>query len=166
MTEEHYHFTPIAASDGEALIEIFNYYIEESEAAFLEDPVSLGFFEKLLPYLKIYPSAAVRDDQNTLVGFGMLRLHNQMPAFRHTAEITCFIRPDLTNQGIGRRMVQYLEEQGREAGIQNILACISSRNEGSIRFHTRSGFTECGRFKDAGIKNGRFFDTVWMQKTI
>lgn len=166
MTEEHYRFTPITTSDGEALIEIFNHYIEESEAAFLEEPVSPAFFERLLPYLKIYPSIAVRDDQETLIGFGMLRPHNQMPAFRHTAEITCFIRPERTGQGIGRRMLQHLEEQGREDGIKNILACISSRNEGSIRFHIRSGFTECGRFKDAGRKWGRFFDTVWMQKEI
>ncbi|WP_440949798.1 N-acetyltransferase family protein [Methanosphaerula subterraneus] len=166
MTEHPYQFTPITVSDGEALIEIFNHYIEESEAAFLEDPVSPVFFEKLLPYLKIYPSVAVRDGQDALVGFGMLRPHNQMPAFRHTAEITYFIRPDLTGQGIGTSMLQHLEEQGKGAGIRNILACISSRNEGSIRFHTRSGFTECGRFKNTGRKKGRFFDTVWMQKEI
>ena len=93
MTEHPYQFTLITMSDGEALIKTFNHYIE--------GPVSPAFFEKLLPSLKIYPSVAVRDDQNIQVGFGMLWPDNQMPAFRHTVEITCFIRPDLTGQGKG-----------------------------------------------------------------
>ena len=164
--EPAYQFTLIRAADGPALTGIFNHYIEQSDAAFLEDPVSPAFFERLLPYLKIYPSVAVRDDQGTLVGFGMLRPHNQMPAFRHTAEVTYFIAPDRTGQGIGSRLLEHLETEGKKAGIQNILACISSKNEGSIRFHTRAGFTEVGRFKNAGRKWGAFFDTVWMQKEI
>lgn len=164
--EPPYQVTPITATDGPALTGIFNHYIEQSDAAFLEDPVSPVFFERLLPYLKIYPSVAARDGQGTLVGFGMLRPHNQMPAFRHTAEVTCFISPDLTGQGIGGRVLERLEAEGRKAGIRNILACISSKNEGSIRFHARAGFTQCGRFTNAGKKWGAFFDTVWMQKEI
>ena len=49
-------------------------------------------------------------------------------------------------------------------GVDNFMAHISSLNEGSIRFHLRHGFTECGRFRRVGTKNGRDFDMVWMQR--
>lgn len=36
----------------------------------------------------------------------------------------------------------------------------------SIRFHSKKGFEICGRFRRVGIKNGRDFDLVWMQKML
>ena len=159
-------FTPLSESDGDEVIRIFNYYIEHSDAAFFDDPVPLVFYGQIMTLVGDYPSVAVRDADTTLVGFGMLRPHSPVPAFRHTAQIAYFVRPDRTGRGIGRKMLTYLEEEGRNAGISCILAEISSQNEGSIRFHLKNGFRECGRFVRVGKKGGRFFDTVWMQKEI
>ena len=89
-----------------------------------------------------------------------------MPAFRYAAEITCFIRPDLTGKGLGSEMLARLEEIGKEQGITTILASISSLNEGSIRFHARHCFYKCGRFAGVGVKKGVIFDTIRMQKFI
>jgi L-amino acid N-acyltransferase YncA len=89
-----------------------------------------------------------------------------MAAFTHTAEITYFIRPTCTGIGIGGAILSYLEMKGRKIGISCVLAQISSLNEGSIRFHQKNGFTQCGKFVNVGKKNGKFFDTVWMQKNI
>ena len=51
---------------------------------------------------------------------------------------------------------------GRVVGFA-FLAHISSANQASIRFHSRHGFTECGRFREVGEKHGTVFDMVWMQ---
>jgi L-amino acid N-acyltransferase YncA len=159
-------FTPLSESDGDEVIRIFNYYIEHSDAAFFDDPIPPAFFGQIRALVGDYPSVAVRDGNNTLVGFGILRSHSPLSAFRHTADITYFVRPGRTGAGIGQKMLAYLEEEGRKAGISCILTEISSRNEGSIRFHLKNGFRECGRFINAGKKDGRFFDTVWLQKEI
>ena len=119
-----------------------------------------------LEICKNYPSVIVKDPDGTVAGFGMLRPHNPMPAFRHAAEITYFVRPDMTGKGLGEKMLGHLEAAGKDQGITTILASISSLNEGSIRFHERHGFSECGRFEKVGIKKGVVFDTVWMQKFI
>ena len=63
-------------------------------------------------------------------------------------------------------MLGYLEAEGRKRAVGCLLASVSSLNEGSIRFHRRHEFTECGRFRNVGSKRGVFFDTVWMQKEI
>jgi phosphinothricin acetyltransferase len=50
--------------------------------------------------------------------------------------------------------------------VETILASISSRNEGSLRFHRKHGFRECGCFEGVGRKFDQDFDVVWMQKRI
>lgn len=158
--------SPISQSDGNAIIDIFNHYISHSFAAYPEQEVPYAFFTVFQELIANYPSVVAKLPDGTVAGFGMLRAHNPMPAFRNTAEITYFIRPDLTGKGIGSRMLAKLEAEGKNYGITTILASISSLNEGSIRFHARQGFTECGRFCRVGTKKGVLFDTVWMQKFI
>jgi phosphinothricin acetyltransferase len=157
---------PITDEDGPAIIDIFNYYILNSFAAYPENPVPYEFFGMLAEIAKNYPTVVAKDPEGTVAGFGMLRPHNPMPAFRHTAEITYFIRPGLTGAGLGSKMLEYLENEGKKKGITTILASISSLNEGSIRFHARHGFTECGKFVKVGIKKEILFDIVWMQKDL
>ncbi len=164
MTSLPVTFSPITEQDRKPVIDLFNYYIENSFAAYPEQKVPYEFFTLFLEACRNYPSAVARTGDGPLAGFGMLRPHNPMPAFRHTAEVTYFLRPDLTGKGIGTWMLAHLEEAGRNQGITVLLASISSLNEGSIRFHASHGFTECGRFARVGMKKGVVFDTVWMQK--
>lgn len=161
-----YSFHPLLPSDKTGVIDIFNYYVTNSFAAFPSQPVPYEFFNLFLAACKDYPSLVISDEDGNVVGFGMLRFHNMMPAFSRTAEISYFIRPDCTGKRLGTRMLNQLETEGKARGISTILACISSLNESSIRFHEKNGFIHCGQFKNVVEKNGVVFDTVWMQKFI
>ncbi|MCK9631256.1 MAG: N-acetyltransferase family protein [Methanoregula sp.] len=156
----------ISESDRKSVVDLFNYYIENSYAAYPEQKVPYEFFSLFLDASRNYPSVVARGSEGTVAGFGLLRPHNPMAAFRHTAEVTYFLRPEMTRKGLGTRMFEYLETAGRKQEITSLLASISSLNDGSIRFHTRQGFTECGRFLSVGMKKGVVFDMVWMQKFI
>ncbi|MDV2481169.1 N-acetyltransferase [Methanoculleus sp. Wushi-C6] len=161
-----YTLAPIGESDRRGVVDIFNHYVENTFAAYPEERVPDAFFDLFLGIARTHPAVAVRDAAGEVAGFGMLRPHNPMPAFARTAEITYFLRPDLTGRGIGADLLGYLEAEARKCGIACILASISSLNEGSIRFHRRHGFTECGRFQNVGAKRGVLFDVVWMQKEL
>lgn len=113
-----------------------------------------------------YPAITVINEIGEILGFGMLRAHNPIPTFSQTAEITYFIEPEYTRRGIGSTMLKHLVDEAKQKGISSILASISSLNEGSINFHRKNGFIECGRFKNVGRKKGQVFDTVWMQKML
>lgn len=166
-TDTAFRFNPLSESDRTPVIDLFNYYIQNSFAAYPEQPVPYGFFDLFLAATKNYPSVVVREaDGSGFIGFGMLRAHNPMPVFSRTAEISYFLDPGYTGRGLGSIILQELESNGRARNIATILAGISSKNEGSIRFHKKNGFVECGRFRNVGKKNGVLFDTVWMQKCI
>lgn len=159
-----YSMSPISNEDRESIIDIFNYYVDNSFAAYPETKLPYEAFDMFLQISQGYPTATVKDNNGNLIGFGLLRVHNPMLTFWKTAEITYFISPEHTGKGIGTKLLNHLEEQGKKKGITNILANISSLNPRSIEFHKKNGFIECGRFKSVGMKNGQVFDTVWMQK--
>lgn len=161
-----YLLEPISISDQKSVIDLFNHYIENGFAAYPEHKVPYEFFDMFRSMCKDNSSVTVKDNEGILAGFGMLRPHNPMPAFSHTAEITYFIKPELTGKGIGSQMLEFLVNEGKKCGISQVLASISSLNEGSIRFHQKHGFIECGRFKGIARKKGVFFDIIWMQKSI
>ena len=161
-----YSISPISNEDREAIMDIFNHYVENSFAAYPENRLPYQAFDMLLQMANGFPTGTIKDQSGKVFGFGMLRTHNPMPTFSRTAEVTYFIRPDYTGKGLGKKLLGFLEKGAKEKNITNILASISSLNPRSIDFHKKNGFVECGRFKSVGRKKGQLFDTVWMQKML
>ena len=162
----NYAIRPIKPADREPVMDIFNHYVEYSFAAYPETRLPYAAFDMFMNMAQGYPTGALIDKIGTVVGFGMLRAFNPMPAFSCSAETTNFLHPDHTGKGLGKRLLGHLELGGRELGIATLLANISSLNPGSVAFHAMNGFVECGRFRGVGMKNGRVFDVIWMQKDI
>lgn len=162
----NYTLRPILFDDREAIMDIFNFYVENSFAAYPEAKLPYEAFDPFLQLGSDYPKASVTDEEGKVVGFGRLRAHNPLSSFARAAEVTYFIHPEHTGRGIGRLLLAHLEEGARSKGIRTILASISSLNAGSIRFHEKNGFVEAGRFVRIVSKQGREFDTVWMQKML
>jgi phosphinothricin acetyltransferase len=158
--------TPITKEHQKEIIDIFNYYVENSFAAYPENKLPYEFFEKFLQMCAGYPAIVAQDENKNILGFGMLRAYHSLATFAQTAEITYFVKPEWTGRGIGKVMLDYLMREGKRKGLTSILASISSLNEGSVNFHGKNGFVECGRFKNIGRKNGKVFDVVYMQKTL
>lgn len=158
-----YRLESVSTEDREPIIDIFNYYVEHTFAAYPESKVPYGFFDVLLGMSAGYPTVVAKDKSGKVIGFGMLRKHSLMPAFLEVAEITYFIMPDCTGRGIGSAMLELLVREAKKKHITSILASISSLNQGSIAFHEKHGFKECGCFQKIGRKNGQVFDIVWMQ---
>ena len=67
-----YELFPISSSDLEEVIDIFNYYVENSFAAYPERRVPYEFLDLLLQSTAGYPSAIVKDKSKAILGFGML----------------------------------------------------------------------------------------------
>jgi L-amino acid N-acyltransferase YncA len=161
-----FNLEPVSREDGKDIIKIFNYYVENSFAAYPEARVSDNFFDLFLTISQGYPFLVAKDTNRNILGFGMLRPHSQIPTFSVAAELTCFISPDYTGKSIGRQILDSLMKEAKKRGITTILASISSLNTQSLAFHKKKGFRECGRFVQVGRKRGQEFDEIWMQKMI
>jgi len=161
----NHEIRPAEPPDWPAVAAIFNHYVLHTFAAYTDSPVPETFFEERhrsapgYPFLVAGPSEQLR-------GFACLAPLRPDPAFKQTATLTFFLHPRYTGQGLGTRFLEHLLHAGREMGLKTVLSNISSLNPGSIRFHQQRGFCECGRFREAGWKNGQHFDMVWMQRDL
>lgn len=80
--------------------------------------------------------------------------------------LTYFLAPDSTGKGLGTRLLGRLTDDAKKAGLRVLVANMSSKNEASIRFHTRNGFFRAGNLDGVGEKFGEPFGVIWMQRAV
>ena len=161
-----YYIRKVRDEDRKAVIDIYNYFIENSYTTYLEKPLDYSFFEALRA-LAIGSAFYVADTADKeIVGFALLKRYDNADCFKRAAEVSYFIMPNHTGKGLGTKLFSHLIEEAATRGVDTLLASISSLNEESLEFHKRIGFSECGRLKNVGKRIGMDFDVVWMQKFI
>ncbi|WP_410508821.1 GNAT family N-acetyltransferase [Methanosarcina hadiensis] len=157
-----------STEDIPGMLEVFNYYVENSFASYLETSVGPEFFqviqsEKEQDKDESFPFYVI-EENSKIIGIGALRPYFPFPNFRHTGVVSYFILPGHTRKGLGSKMLGKLCTEAREKKMKSLLANVSSKNEASLNFHLKHGFIECGRFREVGIKFGKYFDIIWLQK--
>jgi phosphinothricin acetyltransferase len=129
---------------------------DEAEMARRRDDV-LG---KGLPWL-----VAERDAQ--VVGYAYANHFRPRRAYRFCLEDSIYLDDRARGHGVGRVLLAELLARCEAAGARQMLAVIGdSANAGSIGVHRACGFEDCGLFKAAGWKFGRWVDVVLMQKAL
>ncbi len=157
---------PLKDKDTRSIVEIFNYYVEHSFAAYPEKKFDKSIVHRMRELAKGYPFNVVEDENKNVIGFGFLHPYSTPSTFRKTAEITYFLHKDHLRKGVGTLLLDSLLEGARKMGVTRIVASISSKNEQSLNFHKKHGFVEAGRLMKIGQKFGEEFDVVWMQRDV
>jgi len=162
----NYKIRPMIPEDEREILAIFNYFVDNSFAAYSENPVGHDYFVKLQDISKGYPFYVAECPDGTLAGYALLHPYYPMDAFQRAVRVTYFILPEHTRQGVGVKFLDRLIKDAKAIGVDTLLASISSHNKQSLRFHTKLGFEKCGVFKAVGKKHGQDFDEIWMQMFI
>lgn len=161
-----YRLVPLVEEDAAAALRIFNEHVANGFAAYPEDPAPETFIVNLFRSAASYPAFAAKEAGGRLVGFGLLRPYSPVPVFAQTAVTTIFLASEHTSRGLGAAILERMLSEAQGLGVTKVLAHISSRNPGSIAFHRKHGFVECGRFPGIGTKRGKLFDVVWMVRSL
>lgn len=157
MTEKH----------QKDVMSIFNYYVENSTAAFPAKALPEQFYGMLMKKSEGYASYVLSDTENdSAIGFCQLSSYNPFSTFKELACLTYFISPDYTGKGLGNECLNKLEEDAKNLGVKNLLAEISSENKGGIYFHKKHGFDVVGELKDIGTKFNHKFGIIYAERNI
>jgi len=157
---------PLAEGHRQAVIDIYNHYVDHGFASFREARLPYEAFDRFLALAHGYPAYACLRDGGEVDGFGFLHAWHPSECFRRTVEATYFLRAEATHLGVGTLLLTRLLEDAAARKIERVLASVSSRNLESLAFHGKHGFEECGRFPEIGHKHGVDFDVVWMVKRL
>jgi phosphinothricin acetyltransferase len=159
-----YNIRAMDEADRLAIVDIFNYYIFNTWAAYSEEPVDFLWAERFRLESCGYPVYTMESTGGEIVGFGRLKpFRPGAKSFGRTAECAYFILQEHTGRGLGTSLLERMKQDAVQLGIDCLIVHICSMNEASLAFHREKGFQECGRLRRVGRKFGKDFDMVYMQ---
>jgi len=99
-----------------------------------------------------------------VVGWAALAPVSDRSAYAGVAENSVYVRPDHGRRGIGRLLLDTLIHRAEGAGIWTIQTSIFPENAASVALHRRCGFRVVGRRERIGRLNGRWRDTLLVER--
>ena len=148
------------------LLEIYNYYVEQTHITFDTNLVSLdtrrAWFEDFStegPY-RLF----VAEANGHVSGYASSREFRVKPAYARSVETSIYLGPDECGAGSGSALyARLLDVLKDEATVHRAYGGVSLPNEASIALHERFGFERVATFSEVGFKFGRYWDVAWFE---
>lgn len=160
-----------SVNDANNLLEIYGYYVEKTAVTFEYDVPTLEEFQNRISHtLEKYPYL-VAESQEGILGYAYAGRYHPRAAFAWSAEMAIYLKKDIRQKGIGRKLYTRLEEILKEQGVVKTVAHITMPIDeysdfNSRQFHEKMGYRLTGKFENIGYKFGRWYSTIWMDKMI
>jgi phosphinothricin acetyltransferase len=101
-----------------------------------------------------------------VTGWGSLNPYNPRPAYQHVADFSVYVERGWRGKGVGRRLLARLIECAREIGYHKMMLSAFPVNAAGVALYERMGFTRIGICREMGLLDGRWVDTVLMEKLL
>lgn len=150
----------ITLADVEAITEIYNGYVRESDATFETVPLNVTEMKSRVEDISNDFPYFVDMEGDELAGYCYAHPWKARAAYQYTLETTVYLSPNYFRRGIGRKLMETLIEECRSRGFHSLIACITSGNEASNALHESLGFKQVSDFKEVGMKFGRWLGVV------
>ncbi len=159
--------------DTSALLAIYAPYVLETAITFeYEVPSVEEFSQRIRQVQKKFPYF-VAEIEGEIAGYAYACPFHERAAYEWAVETAIYVKKDQKRQGIGRELYATLEKTLAAQNILNLNACIAYPNGDdpyltldSVRFHTRCGYQLVGEFHQCGYKFGRWYNMIWMEKSL
>lgn len=153
----------IETKDIPQICSIYNYYVQNTNASFETEPVSVTDMEnRVLDFTREYPWL-VFEKQGSVLGFCYASKYRPRSAYRYTIEVTIYLDRLHLGQGIGKQLYHELFALLRARDIHSLIATIAIPNENSQSLHESLGFKQVALFKDMGYKLDQWIDVGYWQ---
>ena len=113
-----------------------------------------------------HPVLVAVDDAGEVVGWGSLNQFNPRAAYDHVADFSVYVAREHRGRGVGRLLVQALEERARAIGFHKMVLAAFPYNEAGMRLYERSGFRTVGVYREQGMLDGKWVDVIVMEKIL
>ena len=165
----------VKIDDAAALLEIYAPYVEKTAISFEYDVPSLEEFTERIRRISAAFPYIVAEENGQILGYCYVGTFHERQAYDRSVETSIYVSDQARGRGIGRKLYEHMEKELKAGGVKNLYACIAyTADEGhdkyltndSMRFHERMGYKLCGHFHQCGLKFGKWYDMIYMEKII
>lgn len=155
-------------ADVPGILAIRNQGIEDRQATLDTDPYTLDEGRAWLDAHDARHPVLVAFDPETggMAGFASLNVFNPRPGYRLVAELSVYVERAYRARGVGSRLLEVLLDRAQAIGYHKVVLTAMAHNAAGRALYARFGFREVGTFKEQGLVDGRWVDTVIMEKIL
>lgn len=106
----------------------------------------------------------VFETDGKVIGWAALTSVSSRCVYAGVAEVSVYVDPTFSGQGIGLALLNELVGLSEDEGIWTLQAGIFPENLGSLRIHEKAGFRTLGVRERIGKQNGVWRDTVLLER--
>ena len=108
----------------------------------------------------------VAEDAGRVLAWGSLNPFNPRETYRHVADVSIYVERGQRGRGVGRVVLARLIELARELGYHKMVLSAFPFNAAGMALYERLGFRTVGLYKEQGMLDGRWVDTIVMEKLL
>jgi phosphinothricin acetyltransferase len=101
-----------------------------------------------------------------VVGWASLNVFNARRAYDHVADLSIYVERGWRGRGVGRRLLEALIARARGHGYHKLVLSAFPFNEAGMQAYRRAGFREVGIYREQGLLDGKWVDTIVMEKIL
>lgn len=152
--------------DFEIVKSVYDYYIINTTATFHTELISIEELKSVIAVAHPKYKSYLIEFEGQIYGYCYLSQYKKRQAYDRTAEVSIYLKPEYSGKGIGRKVLEMLEQIALEGAIVVLIGIISEENKTSIALFEKCGYEKCAHFREVGEKFGRLLDVVAYQKTL
>lgn len=104
--------------------------------------------------------------ENEIIGWASLNRYSQRSAYDSVADLSIYVERSFRGKGVGKVLLQKLEEVARSQQFYKILLFTFPFNGLGQGLYRKGGYREVGVFQNQGILDGKFVDVMAMEKIL
>lgn len=101
-----------------------------------------------------------------VVGWASLNPFNPRPAYRHVADFSVYVERSWRGRGVGTFLLTRLQEEARRIGFHKLVLTAFPFNAQGLALYGKLGFRTVGIYREQGLVDGRWVDTIVMEKLL
>ena len=147
-------------SDARAVLNIYHQGLDTGAASFeTEAPDWDTWQAKFLPQSRL-----VWEQDGQLRGWAALAPVSVRDSYRGVAEVSIYVATEFLGQGIGGKLMAGLIEESERNGIWSLYSSIFPENQATLKLHLRHGFREVGIRERIAQRDGRWRNTLILER--
>jgi phosphinothricin acetyltransferase len=166
VTVQPLRIRPATVADAAAICRIYNQGIQDRVATLETEERTPEERAQWLEARGPRHPVLVAETSAGVVGWASLNVFNTRRAYEHVADLSLYVERDWRGRGVGRRLLDTLVARARELAYHKLVLAAFPWNEAGMRAYGRAGFREVGIYREQGRLDGRWVDTIVMEKIL
>jgi L-amino acid N-acyltransferase YncA len=161
-----YHVRRASEADAAAICRIYNQGIEDRVATLETELRTPDERTQWMAARGPRHPVVVAEHSGVVVGWGSLNPYNPRDCYRHVADFSIYVERGYRGKGVGKAMLTHLVELARGLGFHKMVLSAFPTNTSGMALYETMGFRTVGIYKEQGMLDGRWVDTIVMEKIL